>query len=495
MSRFAIGCDVGSQSLKVVILSPEGRVLATAGCAYEMIHRYSGWADQDPAGYISAMAKSIREALATARISAKEIAVLGLASQVDGVVPLDAKLQPLRDAIIWLDRRAVDEAETLRKTVGAKTAFAKTGLNIDATHTGPKIMWLARNEPEIYAKSVAMPSVGGYLLAWLTGVIAQDHANASSTLLYDVSVRDYSPEMLSAAGIDAALMPPVRPADELAGNLTKHAAETLGLTTDCLVIVGTGDEHGACVGAGGVTRDIVVDIAGTAEPVCVGSDKPLIDETGLVETHAHAVRDYYLIENPGFVSGGNTLWLSNVLGISQSEVFAAAERSEPGARGVRFVPALSGAMAPRWNDLMRGAFYGLGMNHGSDDLARAVVEGNAFAFADITLRLQEMGLGGQIRVVGGGRRSDFSLVTKATLTGSPVYLVTATESTAVGGAMLAAVAAGMFDSLADCVDTVVELAPKCIEPSQKLKAVLDFAYADYRKLYDSLEGTFAGAQQ
>ncbi|MDR1432184.1 MAG: hypothetical protein LBI99_08695, partial [Propionibacteriaceae bacterium] len=347
MSGFAIGCDVGSQSLKIAVLSPEGRVLATAGAPYEMIHPQSGWADQDPRGYITAMAKSIRAALSAAGVSGKQIAVLGLASQVDGVVPLDAKLRPLRDAIIWLDRRAVAEAETLRRSVGAEAAFAKTGLNIDATHTGPKIMWLARNEPEVYAESVAMPSVGGYLLAWLTGVVAQDHANASSTLLYDISTRDYSPEMLQAAGIDAALMPRVLPADEIAGNLTRHAAETLGLTTDCLAVVGTGDEHGACVGAGGVTTDVIVDIAGTAEPVCVGSELPLIDETGLVETHAHAVRDYYLIENPGFVSGGNTLWLSNALGISQGDVFAAAGRSVPGARGVRFLPTLSGAMAPR----------------------------------------------------------------------------------------------------------------------------------------------------
>jgi xylulokinase len=491
MSQFAIGCDVGSQSLKAVILSPEGRILATAGSGYEMIHRNSGWADQEPAGYVAAMAKAIREALAASGIPASEIGVLGLASQVDGVVPLDAGLQPLRDAIIWLDRRAAEEAEELRQRVGVAEAFAKTGLNIDATHTGPKIMWLARHEPEMFAKAVSMPSVGGYLLAWLTGVVAQDHANASSTLFYDVSARDYSAEMLAAAGVDPALMPPVRPADEVVGTLTPQAAETLGLTTACQVVVGTGDEHGACVGAGGVTRDIVVDIAGTAEPVCVGSDQPLIDETGLVETHAHAVRDYYLIENPGFVSGGNTLWLANALGISQGELFAAAEKSEPGARGVRFVPALSGAMAPRWNDLMRGAFYGLAMNHGPEDLARAVVEGNAFAFADIALRLREMGLGGQIRVVGGGRRSNFSLVTKATLTDSAVNLVTTEETTAVGGAMLAAVGAGMFESMAACVDAVVELAPDQIDPDPASESALKEAYADYRKLYDALESSFA----
>lgn len=488
---YAIGCDVGSQSLKAVVLSPSGQILATAGSPYQMIHKRSGWADQDPAGYVRALSQAVHEVIAAAGIDPSEVTVLGLASQVDGVIPLDRDLKPMRDAIIWLDRRAVDEAEHLRRTVGVQQTFARTGLNIDATHTGPKIMWLARNEPELFAEAVSMPSVGGYLLAWMTGVVAQDHANASSTLLYDVATRAYSPEMLAAADLDPTLMPPIHNADEIVGTLLPDAARALGLPTSCRVVVGTGDEHGACVGAGGVTRDIVVDIAGTAEPVCVGSDRPLIDDTGLVETHAHAIRDFFLIENPGFVSGGNTLWLGDLLGCTQARVFELAAASEPGARGVRFVPALSGAMAPRWNDLMRGAFYGLGMNHTSEDLARAVVEGNAFAFTDIARRLRAMGLGGRIRIVGGGRRSEFSLVTKATLADCAVERVTTEETTAVGGAMLAAVGAGIFASVAECVEAVVKVAPDPIEPDPVIRDVLETAYGEYRTLYDTLEASFA----
>lgn len=489
---YAVGCDVGSQSLKAVVLSPTGEILATAGAPYQMVHKQSGWAEQDPLQYLSALGSAVREAVQDAGISAADVEVLGLASQVDGVVPIDQDANPLREAIIWLDRRAVDEAEELRRSIGAERAFALTGLNIDASHTGPKIMWLRNHEPQLFARAASMPSVGGFLLAWLTGEVAQDHANASSTLFYDITTRAYSPELLAAAGIPEGLLPRIRNATEVAGTLLPRAAELLGLSTACRVVVGTGDEHGACVGAGGVTRDVVVDIAGTAEPVCVGSDRPLIDDTGLVETHAHAVPDYFLIENPGFVSGGNTLWLAGVLGVSQARVFELAQGSEPGARGVRFIPALSGAMAPRWNDLMRGSFYGLGMNHTAEDLARAVVEGNAFAFTDIVRRLKEMGLGGAIRIVGGGRRSEFSLTTKATLTGCSVERVTTQETTAVGGAMLAAVGAGIFGSVAESVSAVVTLAPDATPPDPALSGVLEEAYGEYRKLYDSLETTFAG---
>lgn len=492
---YAIGCDVGSQSLKAVVLAPTGEVLATAGAPYQMIHRHSGWADQSPDGYKTAMAQAVREAIASAKISASEVKVIGLASQVDGVVPLDRELNPLLDAIIWLDRRAIKEAEELRQSVGVDAAFRLTGLNIDATHTAPKIMWLRNNEPEIAAKTRAWPSVGGFLLAWLTGVVAQDHANASSTLLYDVTTRQYSAKMLSAADLDPDTIPPILDSTDIVGGLLPDAAEMLGLPTSCQVVVGTGDEHGACVGAGGISQDIIVDIAGTAEPVCVGSNQPLIDATRLVETHAHAVPASFLIENPGFVSGGNTLWLANLLGCTQGQVFELAEStSETGARGVRFLPTLSGAMAPRWNDGMRGAFYGLGMNHQPGDLARAVIEGNAFAFNDIAQRFHEMGLGGRIRVVGGGVRSEFSLVTKATLADCAVDLVTSEEATAVGAAMLAAVGANLFDSIDECVKTVVELAPHSIEPDPELKDRLEDAYGEYRRLYDSLEPAFAGGE-
>ncbi|MFV0252014.1 MAG: xylulokinase [Beutenbergiaceae bacterium] len=493
--KYAVGCDVGSQSLKAVVLASDGQVLAKAGEQYSMSHRHSGWAEQSPQDYVTAMASAVRQALDLAGVSGSDVTVLGLASQVDGVVPVDARLQPLREAIMWLDRRAVTQAEALRSAVGTEAAFQLTGLNIDASHTGPKIMWLRDNEPDVFNAAASMPSVGSYVLAWLTGELAQDHANASSTLFYDIQRRAYSPDMLAAAGIDAGLLPPVVDAEQVVGILLPHAADALGLSRQCQVVVGTGDEHGACVGAGGVVPDVVIDIAGTAEPVCVGSNEALIDETKLVETHAHALRDRYLIENPGFVSGGNTLWLAEVLGCTQAEVFSLAEQSVPGANGVLFIPALSGAMAPRWNDRMRGAFYGIGMNNEAADLARAVVEGNAFAFTDIERQMRQMGLGGSIRIVGGGRRSEFSMVTKATLADCLIDRVTTEETTAVGAAMVAAIGAGIYQDVPACVSEVVSLADDPIEPDPGIANALADAYGNYRELYDALETTFAQGEE
>jgi len=485
---YVIGCDIGSQSAKAVLLDPDGKTVVTATAPYEMIHLHNGWADQDPAAYRKAIIYSIRQVMAESGVAPSEVTHLGFSSQVDGVVPIDAQNCALRNAIIWLDRRGTEQVDRLDRAVGADRLFAVTGLNLDASHTAPKIMWLADHEPEVYRSAASLPSVGGYAVAWLTGRSIQDHANSSSTLLYDVARRDWSDELLDAAGIDRRLMPEIGAAHDVAGELLPEVAAELGLTTNCLVVVSTGDDHAACLGAGGVSAGVVVDILGTAEPVGVASDTPVFDETKLVETHAHAVDGKFLIENPGFVSGGNTLWLAkNILGVSQAELFALAATSEPGSHGVRFIPALSGAMAPRWNDRMRGSFTGLGMNHNSSDLARSVIEANVFAFRDIFNRLKTLGLADSLRVVGGGSRSQLWLQAKATLCDIEISRVTSNETSAVGAGMLAGVAAGTFVDFDDAVKRCVQLDPVTISPIEADRECLNEAYEDYRSVYEALE--------
>ena len=485
---YVIGCDLGSQSAKAVLMSPAGALVATASAPYSMQHLHSGWAEQDPAVYRSGLASSVRSVLASSGVNPAEVSHIGLSSQVDGVVPIDAHQRPLRAAIIWLDRRATDQVARLGAAMDSAEIFRRTGLNLDASHTAPKIMWLADTEPETYRQAASLPSVGGYAVAWMTGRSIQDHANSSSTLLYDVVHRGWSDELIDAAGLDREKLPEIGRATDIAGTLTVEAAGVLGLRTTCAVVVSTGDDHASCLGAGGVHPGAVIDIVGTAEPVGVTSRTPVFDETRLVETHAHAVDGAYLIENPGFVSGGNTLWFAkNVLGVSQQEFFDLAGRSDPGARGVRFLPALTGSMAPRWNDAMRGSFSGLSMNHDSADLARAIIEGNCFAFRDIYDRLGALGIADSVRVVGGGARSSLWLRIKATLCATSIDRVTTEETSAAGGALLAAVAAGIFPSLEDGVDAVVQLHPERVDPDTADADAYEEAYQDYRALFDALE--------
>lgn len=492
MGEYIVGLDVGSQSVKGSLLNPEGATVASANYPCSMTHPAAGWAEQDPTEWRRGVEAVVAELLDQTGTNGRDIGHIGLACQVDGVVAVDADLRVCRPAIIWLDRRATDEADAFAETVGAERAFGITGLNVDASHTAPKMMWLRDHEPDVYRASRWLLPVSGYLLGWLTGVIAQDHANASSTLIYDVSTGDWSDELADAAGLELERMPEIRPSGAVAGPLSRGVAGDLGLSTECEVIVGTGDEHAGSLAAGVVEPGLIADVTGTAEPVTTVAVEPVFDPLRLVETHAHAVPETLLIENPGFVSGGSTLWLAGVLRVPQAELFALAERAPAGAGGVLFLPALSGATAPRWNDRMRGAFAGLAMGHDRPHLARAVLEGTAYALRDIVERLGALGLGGdELRVIGGGARSPVWLQIKADVTGKALRPVLAEEPTALGAAMLAGVAAGMFDDLDDAVARAGQLATEPVLPDTRNAQTYDECYAGYRRLFDGIEEALA----
>jgi xylulokinase len=489
MSGYAAGLDVGSQSVKGCLLDPDGQVAAVARRPCEMVHSANGWAEQDPAEWCSGVAAVMRDMVDEAGIAAGEVTHLGLACQVDGLVPVDADMSPRRAAIIWLDRRATAEAAAYRDLVGGERAFEITGLNIDASHTAPKMMWLRDHEPDVYRSSAWLLPVAGYLLGWLTGTAAQDHANASSTLLYDVRVGRWSEELADACDLDLGRQAEIRPASDVVGTLTPTAADALGLSRDCEVVVGTGDDHAGALAAGAVGPGVIADVTGTAEPVAAAAREAVFDPLRLVETHAHAVPGVLLVENPGFVSGGSVLWLSGALGVGQAELLELAGEAPPGAEGLLFLPALNGATAPRWNDRMRGAFAGLAMNHGPRHLARAVLEGTAFALRDIVDRLDALRLGGdELHVVGGGARSPVWLQIKADVTARRVRPVPLEEPTALGAALLAGVGAGTFRDLEEGVERAAPPASEAFVPDGARAQLYDERYAAYRRLYDGVEG-------
>ncbi len=489
---YAIGCDVGSQSLKGMLLDPSGAIVAEAAAAYEVEYPHPGWAQQDVADWRTALGDVVRSLLGEGAIPASDVGTLGLATQVDGLVAVDGNGEALLPAIIWLDRRASAQ-------VGAFDALDRskirriTGLNLDASHVAPKILWLRDAHPDVFERAAGLLLPGSALVAWLTGEQVLDHANASSTLLYDVSDRTWSAEMLGATGLDTHRLGTICAASEVAGPLRPAAAEMIGLTPSTRVVVGTGDEHGASLGAGAIREGIVVDISGTAEPVAVASPTPTIDETGLVETHAHADPRVWLIENPGFVSGGSVRWFQDLFGgAAFADLDREAGASGPGSDGVTFLPTLSGSTAPRWNDRARGVFAGLSLNHDRGAMFRAVLEGCSFALRDIVDRLGELGLGAdEIRVVGGGARSPLWLQMKADVTGHRVRVLASDEATALGAAMLAGVGAGTFADLDEAVGAFTTLDAVAFEPDPATSAAYADAYGRYRGLFDAVEPEFA----
>jgi xylulokinase len=486
---FVIGCDLGSQSLKGVLVSPDGVIVADASAEYEMAFPRPGHAEQNPEAWLTALSEVTRRLVSVGGIDPGEVGAMGLAAQLDGVVPVGEGGAALGPAVIWMDRRAVDECVTLSEDVSADVVFQITGLNLDAAHVAPKVIWLRNHEPSLFAECSWFPSPASFVVERLTGVRVIDQTNASSTMLYDVRARDWSSRLLAVTELDRAQFGSIVDSGAVVGTLRADAARSLGLTERTKIVSGCGDDHGGCLGAGLVRPGMICDVVGTAEPIAATAASPVLDSHRLVETHDHAAPGLWLIENPGFVSGGSIRWYSELVGLGDVGEFMAIAASAPaGADGAVFLPCLGGATAPVWDDRARGAFCGLALSHDRSHLARAVLEGCAFAFRDITDRLVGLGVvaDDEVRVVGGGARSAVWCQIKADVTGRPLRAVVNPHATAVGAAMLAAVADGAFGSLIEAADAMVEVG-EMFEPQTALRPVYDDCYGRYRE-------TFAGLQ-
>ena len=460
-------------------------ILGEASCAYGPDYPQPGWAEQSPALWEDALAPAIARALDAAGVAADAVRALGIAGQLDGCIPTDGDGKALGPCLIWMDRRAAREAEVM----DADALRALTGVTRDGSHMAAKIRWLKQHRPEArHAAKFHQPV--SYLVSRLTGEAVYDHGLASTTMVYSLEGRDYSPALLQAFEIDPATLPAIADADSLAGHLTAPGSALSGLPVGLPVAVGTGDDFSSPLGAGIVAPGRLICVLGTAEVVGALMTEPLIDETGLVETHSFPGGNYYL-ENPGWLSGGAVEWACGLFGLENAAALdGVATEVEPGAQGATFLPALSGAMAPEWVASARACFYGLTPAHGVGHMARAVLEGCSFAMADVAARLREMGAElDAICLLGGGAGSRLWAEIRADCSGLPVEIPVTTDTSPVGAAVCAAVAGGVQDNLAAGAELVGAVA-ETIDPNPANRPVYDEAYGAYRRLFNSLGPMF-----
>ncbi len=340
----------------------------------------------------------------------------------------------------------------------------------------------------------------------MSGELAVDASNGSSTGVLDPREHSWSEEACEAFGVEVDRLPELRRSDAVLGPVLEWLCEATGLDSNTQVVLGAGDEMAATLGAGVVEPGVVCDVLGTAEPVCAVVGEPAHDPTGVVELHPHADPDTWLLENPGWLSGGAYRWFRDELGgleavratESGADVYellnALAESAPPGADGVLWLPALAGAMAPEWNANARAGWFGVTASHGRAHLARALLEGNAHALRDVIEAIAGAGHApSEVVCVGGGAHGRLLLELRAHVTGLPVCRPEDVETTARGAAMLAAAGAGLHESV-----SAAGLAMACrrearVEPDPELRGVYDDLHARHRQLYDALRPLFNGS--
>ena len=482
---FVIGIDIGTQSLKAVVLDEGLRPIGSAAQSYQPAFPRPLWAEQDPALWLDALRPAIAGALVEAKIEAGDVGALGLAGQLDGCLPTDDPGEAMGPCLIWMDRRAGAEVEG----ISSDAVMEKGGVVLDATHMAAKIRWLKRHHAN--ASSIRrFHQPVSYALSRLTGRHVLDHAVASTSMLYNLWKGGLDPELCALFDIDPHELPDIDRSEAVAGELSAAGASLTGLKAGIPVAVGTGDDFSNPLGAGVVRPGRVVVSLGTAEVVGAVHGQAVIDRKALVETHGYAAGRFF-IENPGWLSGGALAWFIQTFRLADvAELDALAAEAPPGAEGLTFLPALSGAMAPEWIADARGCFYGMTAAHGPAHMARSVLEGCAFAMRDVVERLAMLGVDtARLLLLGGGAKSRIWAQIRADLVQRPAQISTIADSSPVGAGLLAAVAAGISPSLDEAASRIA--APSAtIAPDTAKRAAYDDAYGRYRRLFDALKPMF-----
>lgn len=497
--RYVLAHDVGTTGDKATLYDEDGALVCSAFVGYETFVPHSGWAEQRPQDWWLALCGSTRALLRESGVAAAEIAVVAFSGQMMAAVALDAAGEPVRDAIIWADQRAVREVDEVAERVDPQAVYAITGHRLSPSYSAAKILWVERHEPERYAATHAFVQAKDFLVAKLTGAFVTDRSDASGTNLYDLRGGGWSGELVEAFGIDEAKLPRIADSTEVVGEVTARAAAEVGLRAGTPVVIGGGDGACAGVGAGVIREGLAYNYIGSSSWIALATREPILDPELRTFTWAHLVPGMFSPCGTMQAAGGSYQFARDLL--AQSERVAAERlgastydlmneevlRSPPGARGLLFLPYLLGERSPRWNPHARGAFVGLTVRHRQPDLLRAVLEGitlNLRVILEAFLR-QGAAIEG-LRVIGGGARGAVWNQIMADVFGLPVQRpALLEEATSMGAAVAGGVGVGVWRDFSQ-VDRMVEIASEAL-PRPQLAPLYDELYAIFEDTYATLE--------
>ena len=486
--RVYLGIDLGTSGVKAILLDEADRVLAQEAVPLEVSRPRPLWSEQDPEDWWAAADAAIAGLRKRAPAELARVAAVGLSGQMHGAVLLDERDRVLRPAILWNDGRSAAQCGELEARV--PDARAITGNLAMPGFTAPKLLWVSEREPELFARTRRVLLPKDWLRLRMTGDAATDCSDASGTLWLDVGARRWSPAMLAGSGLDERAMPRLHEGSEATGVLRAEVASGWGLAR-VPVAAGAGDQAAGAIGAGVVRPGEASLSLGTSGVLFVAGDRFQPNPARAVHAFCHALPATWH-QMSVILSAASCLgWAARLVGApSEAALLAEVEAEERAGDGLLFLPYLSGERTPHNDPEAKGVFFGLTHQTGRTALARAVLEGVAFAFADAQDALVEAGASiGEVSLIGGGSRSALWGRILAAVLARPLSLHAGGDvGPALGAARLARLAA-TGDSVTDvCHTPPVALR---VEPDPDLVGRYRAPLARWRELYGRLRPLFA----
>jgi len=495
-----LGVDVGTGGTRALIINEQGRVIGSATEEHApFASPQIGWAEQAPYDWWRASGVAIGKALIGANLTGSDIACVGFSGQMHGAVMLDEKDQVVRPALIWCDVRTEPQCDFLNQKLGAERLIQLTCNPALPNFTATKFLWVQQHEPENWkrVRSVMLPK--DYVRFRMTGDRAIDVADASGTLLLDVANRRWSSEMLQAAEIDDRLLPKLYESPDVCGKVSDDGAAATGLQPGTPVVAGAGDQAAGATGMGIVAPGAVSATIGTSGVVFAATDRPALDPKGRLHTFCHAIPGRWHVMGVTQSAGLSLRWLRDILScglnkLDYDQMTAEAASVRPGSDGLLWTPYLMGERTPHLDGEARAALVGLTASHTRAHIVRAVLEGVAFSLRDSFTIFDEMKIPVRnIRLGGGGARSDLWRQIQADVYGHPVEIVEAEEGAAYGAAILAGVGAGVWTSVDSACDSVVRVSTRVASRSD-VAQTMNFQYRAYRAIYPATKGILSAAK-
>ena len=498
-----LGIDVGTSGTKALLVDNSAAVLATATGAHEISSPRPGWSEQDPANWWQATVQAVRGVVAKAGVDGRSIAAVGLSGQMHGLVITDSSGSPLRAAIIWNDQRSAAQAQQIERKVGGRRKLISLVGNVAMTSfTLTKLLWVRQHEKRTYDRIRHLLLPKDYIRLRLTGEYAGDVSDMSGTLILDQRRRDWSSRIISTFQIDRDILPRVVESHEVTGRLRKSVAEELGLADGTPVVGGAGDQPAGAVGNGVVRDGLTSATMGTSGVVYTHSRRYKTDPAGRVQTFCSAVAGEYCMFGCVLAAGGSLQWFRNVLGRAEVQragwesadpydlLTAQAAAAPAGCEGLFFLPYLTGERTPHADPFARACWIGIHSRTTRSELVRSVMEGATFAMNDAVTILRGRGVKiRQIRLSGGGARSEFWRQMQADIYRTTCVTINAEEGPAYGAALLGAVGAGAFKNVAEACRAGIRIT-RTIRPQARSARRYTKLYAQYRRLYPALRGEF-----
>ena len=481
--KYLLGIDFGGGASKATLIDTNGSIIAENTVEYPTYYPENGACEQAPSDWINALCENCKAIISKSKINSEDIISLAIDSATHTSLVCDKEFKPLRNAMHWTDTRSRAQANKMREELGEEI-FKKTYHKPDTIWTLPQLAWLCENEKETFQKIAYIFFEKDYIRYFLTGIFCTDYIEAQGSMLFDCNENKWDEQLCALAGIKAEMLPPLVSPTDIIGNVTEQAAKITGLSTSTKVICGTTDTVMEVFASGAVKKgDVTVKLA-TAGRICVITDKPYPDRH--LVNYSHVAEGLWYPGTATKACAASYRWYRDTFGGEYKELDEGAKDIPIGCDGLIFHPYLNGELTPYADPTLCASFIGARATHTKAHFTRAVLEGVAYSLLDSKLYLDSLNIpyNTVATAIGGGTKGKLWRQMISDALGIALKTTESSDSS-LGSAMLAGIAAGVFEDVSDAVNKCVkekDITYPNPENTEKYRKIFE----TYKKIHDAL---------